>query len=277
MGGEKTMNKACWLIAAAVVAAPVAVAHGQSGPSPKPAAAGQELSREQAEKMLAQCSSKRFQTTADFEVDGKMRRTGVTVCAQPGDSDAAWIERLEKAAATAEAQPSLPQSARTKLATDLRNEIARLKLKKPSIPAADALVATVPPMPAPKPMQAQPPIGAMPVSVLLAAPPLTIRCLDSGETGSGRECEEFKRNTVLMVEASSDLKAPAMLRFVRKGSVRSELGVDALRQGEVKRLRIPGDVCKGVVRSELAIEIVGRGSVSATSGVETVGPYQLRC
>jgi hypothetical protein len=271
------MNKASWLISAALAAAPAAAAYGQAGAPAKAAPSGEELSKEQAEQALSQCSSKRFQSTAEFEVDGKMRRTGVTVCAQPGDSDSAWIERLQKAAATVEAQQNLPQSAKSKLATDIRNEIARLKLKKATLPAADALVATVPPMPAPRVTAPQPPPGALPVTALLSAPPLTIRCLESGERGQGRPCDEFKRNTVLMVQADSDLTAPATLRFVRKGRLRSELGVGRLRQGEIKQLRIPGDVCAGVVRSQLAIEIVGRSSGSAAPGMETIGPLELRC
>jgi hypothetical protein len=274
------MNKLNWLIAVAVAGAPAGAAQVQGSAQP-PAAApnASQISKEQAEKVLAQCGERRFETSAEVVVDGKPRRTGMRICAQPGDTDSDWIDRLRKAMATVETQAGLPDSARTKLLTDLRNEIARLTtVKRRALPAADALVATVPPMPAP--LAATPPqnvlIGARSPYQLPTPLPLTIRCLDSGESGDGRRCDEFSRNTVLMVEADADLKSPATLRFVRKGKLRSELGVKALRRGEVARLRIPGDVCAGVVRSQLAIEIAsGRGSAAPAS--DTLGPYELRC
>ena len=274
------MTKTHWLIAGLLAAAPVGAAQTPAGPASPPAGAqAGELSKEEAERLLQQCSSKRFESTAEFQVDGKTRRTGVRICALPGEADAAWIERLEKAAASVDAQPALPQSAKVKLATDLRNEVARLKAakKRPPLPAADALVATVPAMPVPKPAPVQRPIigGVVPTISLPAPLPLTIRCLESGEAGNGRPCEEFERNTVLMVQADANLTTPATLRFVRKGKARSELGVRPLRQGEIVRLRIPGDVCAGVVRSQLAIEIMSSNNAALPS--DTVGPYSLRC
>lgn len=269
-----------WVIAAALAGAPVAAVAAQgSAKAPSPAPTG-EISKEQAEKLLAQCGAKRFETTAEFEFEGKKRRTGLRVCAQPGDTEAKWIERLEKTVAEVEAQPKLPEGAKAKLVGDLRGEIARLRLKKPSLPAADALVATVPPMPVPKPRPVAPPlpVGAAPVSALLSAPPLTIRCSESGDVADAIPCDEFRRNTVITVRADGDFTAPATLRFVRKGEPRADVPLGTMRRGQLVRLSLPVEVCARVVRSNLTIEVVpGNAANRLAMPADTVGPYLLRC
>lgn len=279
-----------------IIAAAVAAAGAHAEPT-KPEAADKsaEISKEQAEKILAQCGERRFETTAAFEVDGTTRRTGIRMCAQPGDSDADWIGRLEKAAAAVEAQPSLPDSAKSKLLSDLRGEIARLKLLQASPPttsfslrppapatapplgASDALVATVPPMPAPPPPQKSYPIGTVPAAMLVPPPPLSIRCLDSGERKGGTPCFEFDSHTVLAVEADADFASRATLRFMRKDRPRGEIAVGPLRRGQVVQIRIPREVCTGVVRSELAIEVVPGAPGTNARPTSTKGPYTLRC
>lgn len=283
-----------WLIIAAALAA----AGANAAPKPaKPEAAPKpgEISKEQAEKILAQCGSRRFETTAAFEVDGTTRRTGIRMCAQPGDSDADWIGRLEKAAAAVETQPNLPDSAKSKLLTDLRGEIARLKLlqssppatsfsltptapaKAPPIAASDAIVATVPPMPAPLPPQKSYPIGTVPAAMLVPPPPLSIRCLEVGEQEGGAPCFEFDSHTVLAIEADADFASRATLRFMRKDQPRGEVAVGPMRLGQVVQIRIPREVCTGVVRSELAIEVIPGAPGTNARPASTKGPYTLRC
>lgn len=280
-----------WVFIAAALAAAGASAAAPQNEAPKSG----ELSKEQAEKILAQCGLRRFEATAEFEVEGKMRRTGMRLCAAPTDSDADWIGKLEKAATAVEAQPNLPESAKAKLLADLRGEIARLKIPQTSQPPAsfsltstapakapppaapDALVATVPPMPAPLPPQKNYPIGTVPASMLVPPPPISINCLDSGERGSGSPCLELDGRTILAIRADGDLKALATLRFMRKDSPRGEVAVGPLRRGQIVQLRVPKEVCTGVVRSELAIEVIPGAPGASARPASTKGPYTLRC
>ena len=287
------MRKTWVFIAAALAAAGANAAPKQTTQAPAPKSDG--ISKEQAEKILAQCGLRRFEATAQFEVDGKMRRTGMRLCATPSDSDADWIGKLEKAAAAVEAQAGLPDSAKTKLLTDLRGEIARLTLlfqasrpaaggsllataprKAQPLPSPDALVATVPPMPPPLP-RAKAATTVLGAASLLPPPPISIRCLESGERGPGSPCLEFEGRTVLAIKADADLMTPATLRFMRKDRPRGEIAVGPLRQGQVVQVRLPREVCSGVVRSQLAIEIVPGAPGASGPAAATEGPYTLRC
>lgn len=287
------MRKTWLFIVAALAAAGANAAPKQETRAAAPKS--DEISKDQAEKILAQCGLRRFEATVQFEVEGKMRRTGMRLCATPSDSDADWIGKLEKAATAVEAQEGLPDSAKSKLLTDLRGEIARLKLlleasrpaaggsilstaprRPPPLSSPDALVATVPPMPPPLP-RARAATTVLAAAALLPPPPISVRCLDSGERGSGAPCFEFDGGTVLAVKADADLTSPATLRFMRKDRPRGEVAVGPLRQGQIVQVRLPREVCSGVVRSQLAIEIVPGAPGTTSPAAATEGPYTLRC
>src|SRR5215213_1082423 len=96
--------------------------------APSPAApAGETISKEQAEARLANCGSRKFEAIAEFEIDGKMKRSRLELCAADSETAAEWIAKLEKAEASMKGQTKIPETARFKLLTDLRTEIDRLK------------------------------------------------------------------------------------------------------------------------------------------------------
>ena len=253
-----------------------ASAQGQNTPTATAAPSG--LTREEAQKALENCGSRRFVASADYQEEGKTRRTGVTLCSAPGDTEEMWIGKLEKSAAGLATQERIPASARAKLVADIQREVARLRsAQRRNLPAADALVANVPAMPAPLPPKPVTPVGTYAAPSMLAAPVVSIRCLDEGgPRDRGVDCEgQIRRDTVLALESGENMAAPAMIRFIRKGQVREEVRLGALRQGQLVRMRLPRSVCKGVVRSELQLEVVTASA--KPSAAVTEGPYDLRC
>ncbi|GAA4713093.1 hypothetical protein H9L13_03605 [Sphingomonas lutea] len=255
-----------------------AFAQGQTPPASTTVAPGGGLSREEAQKTLENCGSRRFVASAEYQEEGKARRTGVTLCAAPGDTEEMWIGKLEKSATALATQTRIPASARTQLVADIQKEVARLRsAQRRSLPAADALVANVPAMPAPLPPRPVAPVGSYVAPSLVAAPSITIRCLnEGGPRDRGEDCEgQIRRETILALESGENMTAPAMVRFIRKGQVREEVRIGTLRQGQLVRMRLPRSVCKGVVRSELQLEVVAASS--KPSAALTEGPYDLRC
>jgi hypothetical protein len=245
-----------------------------------------EVTKTQAQTILSQCSDRRFETSAEGMIDGEMRRRKITLCAAPGDSDAQWIVKLENAVVWVKAQAGLSDPVKAKLVGDLTTKIGQLRsfaplraLPSAGLPAMDALVATVPPMPPPLPrptLSASSLLaGALPLPV---RPPLTIRCLDTGERGAGTRCDRLAPDTVFTVHADADLAGPATLRFVRKGQLRAEIAVAALRQGQIFRLKLPPQVCSGVVRSDVSIEIMAESRPGQIAQVaDKLGPFGLHC
>src|SRR6476661_10765520 len=82
-------------------------------------AEGEKITKEQAEARLATCGSRKFESVAEFPVDGKMKRSRLELCAQDSETNAQWIAKLEKARASIQAQTSIPEVARFKLLSDL--------------------------------------------------------------------------------------------------------------------------------------------------------------
>ena len=271
-------NKLLWSFLCAT-AAISATAHGQGQSAPSAGQAiGNEVTREEAQKALANCGARRFIATAEYQEDGKPRRTGVTLCATPQDTAETWIGKLEKSAESLATQQRIPADARAKLVADIRKEIIRLRIaQRRALPAADALVANVPAMPAPLPPKPSVPVGSYVAPSLASAPNVIIRCLnEGGPRDLGQDCEgEIRRDTVLALESGENMSTPAMIRFIRKGQVREEVKLGTLRQGQLVRLRLPRSVCKGVVRSQLQLEVVAASS--KPSAALTEGPYDLRC
>lgn len=274
-------NKLLWSIAGVTaVLSAAAYGQGQSTPAGAPAAVAPSsgITKEEAQKALENCGSRRFVASADYQDEGKTRRTGVTLCSAPGDTEEMWIGKLEKSATALATQERIPASARTKLVADIQKEVTRLRsAQRRSLPAADALVANVPSMPAPLPPRPAVPVGTYVAPSLLAAPSVTIRCLhEGGVRDRGVDCEgEIRRDTVLALESGADMTSPALIRFIRKGQVREEVQLGTLRQGQLVRVRLPRSVCKGVVRSQLELEVVAASS--KPSAALTEGPYDLRC
>ena len=287
-----------WLIGMAMAAA-------QPQTPPEPASAGEtavrpesfslgnppagELTKTEAQNILSKCDHRRVEASAEGLIDGAMKRRKITLCAAPGDSHSQWITKLQSAIAWVEAQPGLSDEVKAKLVADFRNEIARPQTAgpapaepMPALPAADALVATVPPMPPPlgSPAAAR---SALQTTVTaaspLARPALTIQCLRRGEPGSGSRCGRLARSTLLAVRADADLTGPAMLRFVRKGRERAEIKLAMLRAGQIVRLRVPPEVCQGVVGTNFSIQIVAGNPTTgrAAQVTDTLGPYPIDC
>lgn len=293
-----------WLIGAALAAAQAA-SPPETPPSPAPPTSGQirvtpeafnlgakpgkELTREEAANVLSKCGDRRFETSAEGMIGGKMRRRRMTLCALPTDTDAQWLTKLENAIIWVKAQTDLSDGVKDQLIADLRKEIARPKtvrlspaLPPANLPAADALVATVPPMPAPLPNSYAP--GAIPLAASAALapvprPPLTIRCLGTGERGAGSRCGRLAPDTVFAVKADGNLASPATLRFLRRGEQRADVELAALRRGQMVRIKLPPEICSGIVRSEVAIQIVaGQPAPGRVARVaDTLGPYPIHC
>jgi hypothetical protein len=301
MGGEMIILPGLMAIAlgaAQLAAAPQPAPPAANGPQPsstttvvpvngfdlgaKPANA---LTRNQAEALQSQCDDRRFETSADGMIDGAMKRRKISLCAAPGESNIQWITKLENAVAWVRAQPGLSDPVKAKLVADLRTRIGQERsvvslraMPSAGLSAADALVATVPPMPPPLPPQ------SLSASSLLASPsqarvPLTIRCLGAGERGEGGRCDRLDPDTVFAVRADANLARPAVLRFLRRGETRAEIPVTALRQGQVIRVKLPLEVCSRVTASVVTIEVLAGGPATAlgTRMSEELGPFRLRC
>ena len=82
----------------------------------------------------------------------------------------------------------------------------------------------------------------------------------------------LERNTRLSIRAVGDLGTGTSLRFLRRGDMRGEVTLTALRQGQLVRARLPERLCVGVSSSKIEIQIVRSNQV-----IETLGPYPLRC
>jgi hypothetical protein len=245
------------------------------------------LTKDQAEALRSQCGDRRFETSAEGLIDGEMKRRKITLCAAPGDSDAQWITKLENAIVWIKGQPGLSDPVKAKLVADLEAKIGEVRFVAPmralpsrGLPAADALVSNVPPMPPPLPVSTL--SGAAMLALappVVARPPLTLRCLAAGERGDGTRCGRLASNTVFAVHADGNLSGPVTLRFMRRGEFRAESSVAALRQGQVVRLKMPAQVCAGVVRADVAIEVMsGQPTPGRISQIaDKFGPFDLHC
>lgn len=246
---------------------------------------GNPITKAQTETILSKCSDRRFEASADGMIDGALKHRRITLCAAPGESDLQWTVRLENAVVWVRAQKDLSDPVKDELVTKLRDEIGRVKSRERSagllssaLPAADALVATVPPMPPPLPSQTMSSSSLL-ASAILARLPLTIRCLVAGERGNGGRCDKLEPETVFVVHADANLASPAILRFLRRGETRAEIPVVALRQGQTVRVKLPPELCSRVIASVVTIEVLARDRTTpiGTRVAEELGPFRLRC
>lgn len=274
-----------------------ALAAGTAGQAPS---GSEVLTKEQAEARMATCGSRRFQSVAEFEVDGKKKRSRLELCAQDSATQAEWIATLEKNEAAIKAQTLIPESARFKLLSDLRAEIDRLKgvvqsvpvkgigaLALPkgpvAVPSSDFKIAALPPLPAPK--AASPTAAGSPSIAASAAaaparpaglrPRLTVKCAVPG--GAPIECDYFSLDDLFIVEADENLASPLTLTFRRtKSGDVEEITLRRLNRGEMARFKVPAAMCKGVVRTTFDVQVSGRGT-GTMPYADTLGPFKKAC
>ena len=266
---------------------------------------GEILTKEQADARLANCGARRFESVAEFEIDGKMKRSRLELCAKDGDTQAEWIATLEKNEAAIKAQTRLPESARFKLLSDLRAEIDRLKGSAQSLPIAGASIAAVPGLAVPKapvvapssdfevaalpPLPPPKPAGSVPAaasaitrtaSAAPAAPPglrpkLAVKCAVPG--GNPINCDHLAIDDLLIIEAEENLASPLTLTFRRtKSGDVADVTIRRLRQGDVSRIRVPAAMCKGVVRTTFDVQVSGPGT-GKLPYADLLGPFRKDC
>ncbi len=291
------MTISTWLMGAALAA--IQAAPPTASPPPPTTAVTPEsfnlgakgvnaLTKDQAETLKSKCGDRRFETSAEGMIGGQRRRRRMTLCAEPGETDAQWLAKLENAVTWVKAQTDLSDEVKDQLVADLRKEIARPKtvrlspaLPSATLPAADALVATVPPMPAPlsTTYTASGSVYRPTAPVRPERPPLTIRCLAVGERGSGSRCNFLDEDTVLAVQADANLASSTALRILRRGETRAEIPIAALRQGQMVRVKMPAPVCSRVSSSVVTIQILAGdpATVAGNRVADELGPFRLRC
>lgn len=261
----------------------------------------------EAEKLLQDCGTHRFETAVDYMSDGKPRQTKVKLCGTKGQSDADWLRTLKDAAVKLEANPAMAPEMKTKIIAAIRDEIGKLSdgaelaigsaglagLKPPpNSPLAGLLppparvsdprpierdYASLPPLPAPKPMAVS--AGTVGSLASLPAPRLTIRCSTTDDALGLEACRTLHSNSLLTIRADEALAGDTSLRFVRRGDERGDIQLAQMRPGQSVRFALPHRVCDGVVRSVVQIEVMRRspGKSGSSQMVDSLGPYDLRC
>ena len=256
------------------------------------APAGEAITKEQAEQRLAQCGSRKFESVAEFAVDGKMKRSRLELCAADSESNAEWIAKLEKAEASMKAQTRIPESARFKLLSDLRAEIDRLKggssilavqgdistIAPPkagvAVPKTDFEVAALPPMPTAKKGASTKFDPAKAVTPLTKKPQLSISCTTGG---AAARCTRMGKDTALEIVAEEDLASSVTLQFRRTDANReAQVRLAQLKRGDTVLMRVPAEICKGVVLAEFDVQVSGPGSGGLRYS-DLVGPFEKRC
>ena len=111
------------------VSAPVAAETAEPAPAVEPAPAAAAIAKSDAEKFIAECGSRRFETSANSNNNGKLRKAKILLCAKSGDSDEQWIATLEKAASSVVASKELSIEAKAKISGALQTEIELLRGK----------------------------------------------------------------------------------------------------------------------------------------------------
>jgi len=230
-----------------------------------------------AAAIVADCSARKFETSAELEKDGQKRIVKLKLCAAKDGDAAAWVKTLEDARAKIAGHPEISEDSKAKIITELDAEIARIR--------TDGGASASPSLPPAPPATPQPaPVADAPVPVARATEPalvrtqsltkprLTVRCLEQGEHGEGGPCTGLERYTRLAIRADDDLPEGTSLRFLRRGDVRGEIALARMRQGQSVQISLPAKLCAGVASSKAEIQILGSNQV-----VETLGPYLLRC
>jgi hypothetical protein len=267
--------------------------------------------REQVQKMLQDCGTHRFEAAVDYLSDGKPRQTKVKLCGTKGQSDADWVRTLKDAAAKLQANPAMAPEMKTQIIAAINGEVEKLNgttkaangggalaglismpqpislpPRAPAPPPSSRVVespsierdyASLPPLPAPKPVVASTGIGSSLPSLL--APRLNILCSTTDDPQGVEACRSLRANSMLTIRADEALSGDTSLRFVRRGDERGDVQLAQMRLGQSVRIALPRRVCDGVVRSSVQIEVMRRpaGKNAAPQLVDSLGPYDLRC
>jgi hypothetical protein len=237
---------------ACVVAVPVLAQQPRAGDS-------------SAAAIVADCNARKFEAQVEIEKNGEKRLTKMKLCGIKNEDDAAWLRTLQDAKAKIAAHPDISDESKMKIAAEIDGEIAKVQSGKA------ASVSKPVELPAP-PVISKPVAAATLPARQPAKPQLTIRCLDSGETGEGSPCTFLQGDTRLAIRADGDLAGGTKLRFLRRGDARGEVALAGLRQGQSIRARLPEQLCIGVSNSKIEIQVISSSQV-----VETFGPYKLLC
>lgn len=234
-----------------------------------------------AAAIVADCNARKFETSVEIEKDGHKRLTKLKLCAAKEGDQASWVRTLEDAKAKIAAHPDISDESKAKIAAELDAEIAKYQPghgAMGSVPAAPAPLvvhqpekAVLPPDQPAHSIATQSTIATTSVRSL-SKPRLTIRCLDIGEDGGGSPCTVLERNVRLVIHADEDLVGSTILRFLRRGDMRGEVTMAAMRQGQSTRSKLPERLCVGVSSSKVEIQILRSNQV-----VSTLGPFPLRC
>ncbi len=246
---------------------------------------------------IEQCQGHKFDTMVQVDPVRK-RSTRVKLCANPGSSDAEWVETLEAAIIQLEAR-DMPIDAKDQVIAELRQEIAKFAVvAKPATrnqatstfvgnlgnvgsltaPTERYETSVLPPLP--------PPIPRKPVqlsaggSVAAAAAPVPtmrfrVKCLSPGESGAGSTCDYFDSRTVLALSAVEGMEKGSTLRFLRRGEARGEVELAPLAVGKVTRVRLPAELCRGVAFTKVELELLAPSSKRGVSA--RAGPYEVKC
>jgi hypothetical protein len=270
-----------------------AAAQGQT------AVSGPQITRQEAQQRLTNCGSRRFESVAEFPVNGKVRRARLELCAPDSDSNDAWIATLERNEAQVRAQTALPESAKATLLADLKAEIDKLRGVNALVPAKDLGLAPRSPLQVPKSDFAitglpplPPPVRTAPgapgavagaastVAARRVAPPslkprLSVKCAAIGN--SPIECSRVAIDEMIVIQAEENLASPLVLTFRQaKSGAEAEVPVGRLRLGQSVRLQVPSAICKGVVRATFEIQVAGTGNGKLPYS-DLIGPIKKDC
>lgn len=266
----------------------------------QPAVSGPQISREEAEQRLTNCGARRFESVAEFPVNGKIRRARLSLCAPDSETNDQWIATLERNEAQVRAQTALPESARQHLLADLKAAIDKLRgvnALVPSngaditprssavvVPKSDFAITGLPPLPAP--IKTAPGVSPQRVSgtaSTVAAKPmipslkprLSVKCAAIGD--SPIECNRVAVDEMLVIQAEENLASPLTLTFRQaKSGAETDVPVGRLKRGQTVRLNIPPSICKGVVRATFEIQVAGAGTGKMPYS-DLIGPIRKDC
>ena len=237
---------------------------------------------------IEQCQGHKFDSLVEIDPVRK-RSTRVKLCANPGSSDADWVETLQ-AAVVQIGQRDMPAAAKDKLIGELRTEIAKFAAAAKPVATAQAepiyLSRDAASLAAPTERYETsilPPLTSKVVAkgtAAVASPPqrpmrIRVKCLERGQAGSGGTCDFFVAGTVLVVTSVEGLEDGGTLRFRRKGEERGELQLAPLQAGQSTRVKLPGELCKGISSSKVELELLAPKSTGAVAS--RLGPFGLRC
>lgn len=247
---------------------------------------------------IEQCQGHKFDTMVQVDPVRK-RSTRVKLCANPGATDAEWVETLEAAIVQLDAR-DMPAEAKDKVIAELKQEIAKFAAAaKPAISSQAApsfvgnlgnvgsLIApterfetsTLPPLPPPLPRKtiSVATAGAVTAASSVPTPAMRfrIKCLARGESGAGATCDFFDSGTILAVSAVEGMEKGSTMRFRRRGEARGEVALAPLAVGQSVRVRLPSELCRGVAFAKVEIELSPPGATGAVAA--RAGPYEMKC